>query len=296
MAGFFIIAVIAAVFALVGWDRGGLSGKLKRLQLRNTPIPPSWRPLLAEYVNFYTTLSDAEKYRFEKEIQLFVVTTEIVGVKTKVTELDRVLIASSAVIPIFGFPNWQYDNLDQVILYPSAFKSKFVNGKRSFVLGMVGTGRMAGVMMLSREALIHGFTNETDKKNVGLHEFAHLLDMADGQMDGLPEELVDEHFYAMPWFQLMQEKVTEIRGNKSDIDDYGATNRAEFFAVVTEYFFQRPDLLREKHPKLYRTLSKFFRQDPAKSFKKMLGYQNKVRKNQPCPCGSGKKLKDCCAK
>ena len=81
-------------------------------------------------------------------------------------------------------------------------------------------------------------------------------------MDGVPEFFVDRQ-YVKPWVQLIHQEIRNILSNRSDIDPYGATNEAEFFAVVSEYFFERPDLLEEKHPELYKLLSEVFNQQPA---------------------------------
>jgi len=113
------------------------------------------------------------------------------------------------------------------------------------------------VMILSQFELRQAFTNKTGKDNTAIHEFVHLLDKSDGEIDGLPESLLDKK-YIKPWLLLIQGKIREILDNESDIDPYATTNQAEFFAVVSEYFFERPDLLKEKHPQLYRLLTKIF--------------------------------------
>ena len=88
-----------------------------------------------------------------------------------------------------------------------------------------------------------------------------MIDKTDGSIDGIPTVILDKQ-YIMPWLQLMRRKIEEIRNEESDINPYGATNESEFFAVVSEYFFERPDLLQEKHPDLYEILVKIFRHQP----------------------------------
>ena len=143
-------------------------------------------------------------------------------------------------------------------------------------------------MILSQDALHLGFSNSKDKKNVGIHEFAHLIDMADGDCDGFPERLT-EYAYSIPWFNLIHEKTNDIVDKDSNIGDYAATNQIEFFAVATEYFFERPKMLRAKHPLLYDKLQNFYRQNTAE-----IAEDIKIRKKAPCPCGSGKRYKHCC--
>ncbi|MBY0542507.1 MAG: zinc-dependent peptidase, partial [Sphingobacteriaceae bacterium] len=111
-------------------------------------------------------------------------------------------------------------------------------------------------------ALRHGFSKSAGKENTGIHEFVHLLDKSDGATDGVPENLM-KHEYILPWLQLMHEKIQSIEDNQSDINPYAITNKAEFFAVVAEYFFEKPELLKDKHPILYTQLSRIFSQDLA---------------------------------
>jgi Mlc titration factor MtfA (ptsG expression regulator) len=125
---------------------------------------------------------------------------------------------------------------------------------------MVGTGYMDGKMILSKKALHHGFKNETDKKNTAIHEFVHLIDKMDGEIDGVPEVLLEKQ-YILPWLDLMDQKIKEINKGKSDINAYGGTSKIEFFTVASEYFFERPKLLSKKHPELYKLLEQIFKQD-----------------------------------
>ena len=119
-------------------------------------------------------------------------------------------------------------------------------------------------MILSKKALYHGFKNTTDKSNTGIHEFVHLIDKLDDRTDGVPERLL-EHQYAIPWLNLIHKEMEAINDNHSDIRKYGGTNQAEFFAVASEYFFERPDLLKSKHPELYEMLVKCFNQNLSSS-------------------------------
>ncbi|MDY0217449.1 MAG: zinc-dependent peptidase [Bacteroidales bacterium] len=256
------------------------------------PFPADWRIILTTHVAFYNALSEEEKTWFEYKVQEFLLNCRITGIKTEVDITDELLVASSAVIPVFEFKNWRYSNIYEVLLYPAMFNEKFeIEGKDRFIAGMVGTGYMDGKMILSKSALIHGFQNETDKKNTAIHEFVHLIDGADGNIDGVPSLLLEKQ-YTIPWIDLMNKKIDEIFEEKSDINPYGGVNRAEFFSVASEYFFERPKLLAEKHPKLYDLLEQIFNQDMvSKSLKKK---KVKIGRNSPCPCSSGLKFKKCC--
>ena len=87
----------------------------------------------------------------------------------------------------------------------------------------------------------------------------HLLDKADGATDGIPEALLHQQ-YTIPWIKYMSEAIHHIKTGQSDIDVYGATNQAEFFAVAAEYFFNRPDLFKINHPELFALMEKIFNQ------------------------------------
>ena len=229
------------------------------------PLTATDKQILNDYVSYYHNLSTGNKIRFEEKVAKFFSNVKIEAVGLEMTTLDELLIASSAVIPIFGFDDWEYKNLSTVLLYPDTFNKdfQFEEGSDRNVMGMVGTGFMNGQMILSRSALRHGFSKSAGKENTAIHEFVHLLDKSDGDTDGIPENLLS-HEYTLPWVKMMREEIERIEDNKSDINPYAMTNQAEFFAVVSEYFFERPDLLKDKHPDLYRILSRAFAQNPIK--------------------------------
>lgn len=221
--------------------------------------------LLNEHVSFYKNLEADKKQIFKHAVKIFLENTTIEGVGIDITELDRILISSSAVIPVFSFPDWKYKNLTSVILYPDTFDGQYqYEGEERRILGMVGTGYLNGQMLLSRAALLQGFSKNNGPHNTAIHEFVHLLDKSDGSTDGIPEILMT-HDYSIPWLKMMHQEMREIEKGKSDIDSYALTNEAEFLAVVSEYFFEKPDALEKNHPELYAILSKMFLQDPAKN-------------------------------
>lgn len=269
---------------------------------RNRPVyrvpsqfPTEWRELLQKHVHFYQNLDEKEKRRFEKSIRNFMEQVRITGIRIEVTDLDRLLVACSAVIPLFGFPGWRYSYLHEVLLYPASFDRNFsMDNPEEVITGMVGSGRnMEGVMILSKHSLHQSFDNTTDKHHVGIHEFVHILDKQDGSIDGVPGVLNDKQ-YAKPWLQLMQREMQRIRKGKSDIDAYAATSEEEFLAVASEYFFERPKLFQEKHPELYKTLHKVYHQDMSRRLRKPFRKPRRIGRNDPCPCSSGEKFKNCC--
>jgi MtfA peptidase len=257
-------------------------------------FPTSWRLILDEKVLFYHNLSATDKFRFEADVLRFIARVRITGVNTEVDITDKLLVASSAAIPVFGFPHWDYTFLDEVLLYPDSFNRQFqINSQEEIITGMVGSGTMEGKVILSKPALHRGFDTHNDKQNVGVHEFIHLLDKEDGSIDGIPATLQGKE-YALPWLNLVRKKTQEILKDESDIDDYAATHHHEFLTVAGEYFFEQPQLLQKNHPELYALLSKAFNQDTAKTIKISKRHKDEPGRNDPCPCGSGKKFKKCC--
>lgn len=222
------------------------------------------RQLLLQHVAYYQKLDPAGRKQFEEMLADFLSYVRIEGVGITAEPLDSILIGSSAVIPTFGFKRWKYQNLHTVLLYPDTFNKDFqFEGTGRSILGMVGTGYMDGQMILSRSALRQGFSIASDKENTAIHEFVHLLDKSDGATDGIPENLMP-HQYIIPWVKLIHEEIKKIQLGKSDINPYAITNEAEFFAVVSEYFFENPAQMKEKHPELYQMLTDTFSQDPAR--------------------------------
>jgi Mlc titration factor MtfA (ptsG expression regulator) len=233
---------------------------LHKRPVKTGAVPPDYKDLLLQHVVFYRKLDDAAKTRFEEKVKEFLGYISIHGVKTEVTDLDRLLIASSGVIPIFGFPEWKYYNLRDILLYPAAFNEvDFSNKADADILGMVGSGAMQRMMILSKPALYHGFDIGSDKENTGVHEFVHLIDKEDGDVDGVPELLLEKQ-YAVPWLNLIAKEIDAIKRGQSDINIYGVKNKAEFFAVAAEYFFEQPERFKEHHGELYHLMTKIFNQ------------------------------------
>ena len=217
----------------------------------------------------------------------------ITGIRTEVDETTKLLVAASAVIPVFGFPAWEYARLGEVLIYPGRFDENFQadGSSDARTLGMVGVNHLSGVMILSKPDLINGFANPSDKRNVGIHEFAHLVDEADGSIDGLPAGAPASVMDC--WLEWIVDDLEAAR-QRPGIDSYAYTNRAEYFAVLTEYFFESPSLLREKHPEIYEMLQKMYQQDTGTLLGSILPRRRRIGRNSPCPCGSGKKFKRCC--
>ena len=248
-----IIIILLIILACVGYYFSTKKRKLQRI-----PDNTVYKTILERCIPFYQSLNNADKLLFEQKVISFLEGITIEGVGTAVEDTDQVMIASSAVIPIFRLDNWRYSNLTNVILYPDTFDAEFqFEGEGRNILGMVGSGYMNGQMILSRAALTKGFSRSAGKENTAIHEFVHLLDKSDGATDGIPENLL-AHDYVLPWLKMIHHEIHKIEEGTSDINPYAATSEAEFFAVAAEYFFQKPEELKHKHPELYEMLFLMF--------------------------------------
>jgi len=251
---------------LFGVGAGWLSRRKcrRRLRLMSRPFPADWEAILESRVAYYRALNPSNKERFRKLVQIFLGEVQVTGIRTDIDDTIRLLVASSAVIPIFGFHDWDYSRLSEVLVYPDAFNDEYqIEGDDRNILGLTGLASLSGVMILSKPALLAGYNGAYAKENVGIHEFAHLVEQ-EAESRGLPAEV--PHDTVREWIAFVARELKHPQRNRSHINEYGYTNEREFFAVLTEYFFKSPDTLQQLDPALYEMLRKIFHQDPASLF------------------------------
>lgn len=214
--------------------------------------------LLNTEVDFYSKIVSLErKENFKNRVFNFIQHVKFTSVgDAKHTLLDEVLIASSAIIPLYNFPDWEYRNIQEVILYDDHFDANYQVNEDKQIMGMVGEGALNNTMLLSLRALREGF-EKRDGENTAIHEFVHLIDKADGVIDGVPEYLIPKELVA-PWLRHIRATILEIENNETEINPYASTNESEFFAVISEYFFEKPQMLSRNQPELYTLLSRIF--------------------------------------
>ena len=247
---FFVLGLIVVIILLVFKPR-----RHHEVQ----PLPENLAGLLGDYVEFYRDLTDDRKTSFVARVEHFLSTVRITGVNAIVEDIDMVLIGAAAIIPVFSFTDWQYVNLHEVLVYPGNFNEEFEqSGNERGVTGMVGTGALQHVMIVSKWQLRQGFISPADHRNTAIHEFVHLIDKMDGTMDGVPEIILERRFVG-EWKNVVDECITAIRNGTSDIDLYAATSPVEFFAVASEYFFKHPAMMQERHVALHEMLARIYR-------------------------------------
>jgi Mlc titration factor MtfA (ptsG expression regulator) len=266
---------------------------LRRMAVMHQPFPARWEEILREHVAFFEALTEVEKARFRQLVQIFLDEVRITGIRTEADDTIRVLVAASAVIPIFGFHDWEYHRLREVLIYPDAFDDAYQSrgGAGADILGMVGLHHLSGVMILSKPALLAGFAPQSGKHNVGVHEFAHLVEKEADEY-GLPPEV--PWMAVRQWVRYVARELAHPSKQLARLGDYAYQNEHEFFAVLAEYFFTSPESLKRRDPSLYALLRDLFHQDTGSLLPSMPPRRRGFGRNAPCPCGSGKKYKHCC--
>lgn len=264
----------------------------RRKAVARRPFQEKWQVVLERRVRFYRALDDTKKQRFRQMVSIFLDEILVTGVRTEIDDTVRVLVAAGAIIPVFGFEDWEYHRLGEVLVYPGAFDRDYQTDPQpeANILGLTGLGQLRGVVILSKPSLLAGFADAPSPENVGVHEFAHLVEQE--EIDGgLPPEVPSE--VVRQWVGYVARELSHPSNQNAGISDYAYTNEHEFFAVVSEYFFGSPEVLRAKSPALYDLLRKLFHQDPAALMSHLPATRQRARPSHPCPCGTGQALKLC---
>src|SRR4051794_31727679 len=249
----------------------GLFKRRRRERLRTTPIPHEWEQILRKNVPLYRRLPEADRRELHGHIQVFLAEKHFEGCGgLELTDEIKLTIAAQACLLLLHRDTDYYRQLITILVYPSAYIAQAIEpiGGGVVLEGEVcrlGEAWKDGVVVLSWDDVRCGAADIHDGHNVVLHEFAHQLDQEDGAADGAP---IDRRSRYVAWARVLGAEYEQLRrdaehGRKSVLDAYGATNPAEFFAVATECFFEKPTQIRKMHPELYEELREYYRQDPA---------------------------------
>lgn len=212
------------------------------------PFPEEWKVFLANYSLFYKNIDDEAKKRFERDIRIFLSDFSIEGTQRGEVDMEtRLLVATGAAALIHGRPDWEPPIPDGVLVYPGRQFNRHYQSGRGFYAGMA-THR--GPLILTEGSLEASFQNPHDGHNVIYHELAHYFDMESGSSEW-------KDFFTREWEDMFRD------GGEPFLRSYAGTNEAEFFAVATEAFFEKPLEMKEKKPKLYNALKEFYNLDTA---------------------------------
>ncbi len=243
----------------------------KRRRLRERPFPAAWRAVLQQRVPCVRALPADLQLELERQIQVFVAEKAFIGCNgLQLSDEMRVTIAALACLLILNRPRDYYPSLRQILVYPGSF---VVHQAHTDDMGvahharavLAGESWSEGQVVLSWQDTLDGAADPGDGQNVVIHEFAHQLDQQSGVANGAPTLARRAHYKR--WSQVLG---TEFRllqrraalGVDTLFCDYGATDPAEFFAVISEVFFEQPQRMADEHPALYRELAQFYGLDP----------------------------------
>lgn len=244
----------------------------RRRRIRKRPFPPEWLAIIERNVPYYGRLSPEEQAELRGHVLVFLDEKRFEGCGgLKITDEIRITIAAQACILLLNRRPTYYPGLKSIYVYPHAYvadaRTRLPDG--TVIEGdqvRLGESWSRGSLVLAWDHARRGAADVRDGRNVVLHEFAHQLDTEDGVADGAP--ILEQRSMYVAWARVLGEEYRELiddveHHRRTLISGYGATNPAEFFAVVTECFFERPRGLQLQHPELYEQLAAFYRQDPA---------------------------------
>lgn len=266
-----LVLAAAGAAALVRWWARRRSAGRDRQRAR--PFPTAWTRMLERNLPLYGRLSPGERERLHGHVQVFLAEKRFEGCGgLELTDEIRVTIAAQACLLLLNQDTDYYPGLRSILVYPSTVVPEYA--PRAAVPGelqhepepVVGQSWSQGAVVLTWDGVRRGAATMDDGRNVVFHEFAHQLDQETGGADGVPHMRSVSAMRA--WGRVMRDHYQELRqaaetGGPTVMDRYGATNPAEFFAVATESFFERPLGLRREHPDLYRELVDYYRVDPS---------------------------------
>jgi Mlc titration factor MtfA (ptsG expression regulator) len=244
----------------------------RRAKLRRRPLSARQRAFVQRNVPYYGTLAAEDRRELEGHMQVFLAEKRFEGCGgLRMTNEIRLTVAAQACVLLLHRETGCYPGLGSILVYPSTFVARNVRRRVGDLIvesdrAMLGESSAMGAVVLAWDAVQRGASCAGDGQNVVFHEFAHQLDAEDGAMNGAPN-LGRRSAYAA-WARALGPEYEELRERiashqPSDIDAYAATDPAEFFAVVTEAFFETGAKLRQNHPHLYEALRAYYRQDPA---------------------------------
>ena len=237
-----------------------------------TPLQPEWLAIVERNVLYYRILAPEDRLELQGLIQVFLAEKHFEGCEAlKITDEIRLTIAAQACILLLRRKTDFYPSLLSILVYPHAYVAPI---RRREPGGIFSEGVQAlagqtwdkGSLVLSWDDVLRGASDIRDGRNIVFHEFAHQLDNEAGLADGAP--LLPRSSMYTAWARILGREyralIDSIEHNRPTlIDSYAATNPAEFFAVATEFFFEKPVQLKERHPELYEELRIFYEQDPA---------------------------------
>lgn len=263
-----VVFLLLAAGLWYGWSH---YRRQRRRRLQAQPFPAEWQAILQRNVKVYRLLPEDLKQQLHGHIQVFLDEKRFFACEgMALTDEMRITVAGQACLLLLNRKSRYFPGFKTILLYPASYvavESDYDGDIASTQISTrAGESWQRGPIVLSWADVLHGGDNHFDGSNVVLHEFAHKLDEETGSCNGLP--VLHAAVQRRAWADVLGREFSRLkkqvrRCQRSVIDDYGATNPAEFFAVVTETFFEKPALLYKRHPELYAVFRDFYQLDPG---------------------------------
>lgn len=261
-----LLILAAVIFRVAYWPRIRVS------RIQKQAFPEAWQQTLLDRLPFVARMSHSEQEQLKLLIRVFLADKEFYGCAGQQINDDiRVTVAAQACLLVLNQGRTPYPDLDSILIYPSTFvATREVANELGLVstnhIAMLGESWSQGKVVLAWDNVKKGVVNLQDGHNVVLHEFAHQLDHESGSTNGAP--VLHTRGAYKSWAHVFSDEFEElqrdaVRGRHSLLDHYGATNPAEFFAVATETFFERPREMAAYHQELYQQLKDYYKLDPG---------------------------------
>ncbi len=250
----------------------GYFKKKRRHRLRETLLTESQLAIVRRNVPYWKHLPEENRTELQGLIQVFLAEKSFEGCGgLETTEEIRLTIAGLACLLLLRRETDFFPGLQSILVYPTTFVTDWAEYDEDGLVTeeereLHGESWSQGSLVLSWEDIREDIARAGDGFNVVLHEFAHQLDDESGDSDGAPL-LPDPEMYDR-WSEVFGREFAKLgedlsRRRRTLFDAYAADNPAEFFAVATETFFERPGRLLARHPDLYKLLRLYYRQDPV---------------------------------
>ncbi len=271
---FFVLCLAASLLiaALLGYPRWKA---YQRRKVWLQPFPASWRRVLQRRVPIVQRMPVDLQLQLKKHMQVFIAEKAFIGCAgLQVTEDMRVVVAAQACLLLLNRPADYFRNVRQILMYPHAFVVSRTSVDMAGVQqdnrqALAGESWTQGQVILSWHDTLEGAAIDNDGRNVVIHEFAHQLDQENGSATGAPLPILGNHAYdAQRWQQVMAQSFAQLQHEAKNgipglLNHYGAQDPAEFFAVISEAFFEQAALLATEYPAAYAELKAYYQVDPA---------------------------------
>jgi Mlc titration factor MtfA (ptsG expression regulator) len=267
-----IVLLLFIMLLMAGlWFSRGIFRSKKRSRVKSMPFPDVWSEIISENIPVTRRLPDNLRENLNKEIQVFVSEKEFIGCAgLEITDEIKVTIAAQACLLNMNREHFHYPSCYTILVYPDSFITEHYHHHGDLVSlhqnVTHGESHERGPVVLAWSEVVKGASHPSDGHNVVFHEFAHQLDQESGRHNGVPYfEDIDKY---RAWVNIVGREYEDFTNKvfknlPTIIDEYGATNEAEFFAVISGAFFEKPHKLKKHKPELYQQLVSFYNLDPA---------------------------------